>query len=290
MVVGAIVIIAFCGFLFMVAIFGDLPVAMTKFRSFSVLVNFPTAPGVQKSTSVKYCGYQIGKVLSVSPPFLYTDKDTGKQFHQIKVTLGIEKKYVDIPSSIDVLLMKRSMGSSYIEFQLDPDKPRINPDYPDQLYLADEMILQGRSGVGSEFFPKEVQDKLELLIDSVKDLAENINRIVGDKDNQGNLKKVLANLNIATEEAAETLKSIRSFSDSSKIVVQDTGEQLNRSLVELRILLAKINSGQGSAAKLVNDGRLYENLLESSRELQMALEQLKKFAAESREKGIKIKW
>ena len=51
-----------------------------------------------------------------------------------------------------------------------------------------------------------------------------------------------------------------------------------------------INEGEGSAAKVINDGRLYENLLDSSKELQMALEQLKILAADAREKGIKLKF
>ena len=50
------------------------------------------------------------------------------------------------------------------------------------------------------------------------------------------------------------------------------------------------SEGGGSAGKLLNDGRLYENLLDSSQELSLALEQLKELAAQAREKGIKIKW
>jgi hypothetical protein len=61
-------------------------------------------------------------------------------------------------------------------------------------------------------------------------------------------------------------------------------------LQDFRDVLAKAQKGDDTAAKLLNDGRLYENLLDSSQELKMALEQLKKLAAEAREKGIKIKW
>jgi len=53
--------------------------------------------------------------------------------------------------------------------------------------------------------------------------------------------------------------------------------------------LARAREGDGTAARVLNDGRLYENLLDSSRELEMALEQLKILAAEAREKGIRLK-
>jgi phospholipid/cholesterol/gamma-HCH transport system substrate-binding protein len=58
----------------------------------------------------------------------------------------------------------------------------------------------------------------------------------------------------------------------------------------MRQMMAKIESGNGTLGKLVHDGRLYENLLESSHELEMALEQLRHWATDAREKGIRIKW
>ncbi|RKY10984.1 MAG: MCE family protein, partial [Planctomycetota bacterium] len=58
---------------------------------------------------------------------------------------------------------------------------------------------------------------------------------------------------------------------------------------ESRQILAKIESGDGTMGKMINDGRLYEDLLESSQELRMMLEQIKELAAETREDGVRIK-
>ena len=71
-----------------------------------------------------------------------------------------------------------------------------------------------------------------------------------------------------------------------------TSEELSKALVELRLILEKINSGQGTAAKLVSDGRLYENLLENSQQLQVLLQEWKAFIDEVNAKGrlpIKLK-
>ena len=280
--VGGFVIIAFCAFLWMIFIFGELPIAVTKFRAYSVLVNFPSAPGIQKSTPVQYCGYQIGRVMLVSPPQLVRD-EFDRRYHQVKITLAIERQYNDIPANIDVKLMKRGLGSSYIEFQFDQDS-KIEG------FLVDGMVLQGSTGVGSEFFPKEVQNKIENLVDAVAQLADNVNNIVGDAENKANIKQILANMTIATEQATETLESIKRFSDSAGANVEGAAENLNGVLEEFKTTLVKINEGDGTAASLLNDGRLYENLLDSSQELQLALDQLKRLAAEAREKGIKIKW
>jgi phospholipid/cholesterol/gamma-HCH transport system substrate-binding protein len=147
------------------------------------------------------------------------------------------------------------------------------------------------------FFPPEVQKKLENLVDSISQLANNANLIIGDTQNQANIKQMLVNMETATAQANDTLKSFQNFSDVSMEKAELLGDKLammaesfEGTLSELRQILAKMESGNGTAGKIINDGRLYENLLESSQELQMALEQLKEWAADAREKGIRIKW
>ncbi|GAG85025.1 unnamed protein product, partial [marine sediment metagenome] len=65
--------------------------------------------------------------------------------------------------------------------------------------------------------------------------------------------------------------------------------ELSKTLAELRLILEKVNNGQGTAAKLINDGRLYENLLENTQQMQVLLEELRALIAKYREKGIKVK-
>ena len=277
MIVGGFVILAFCAFLWMISIFGELPIAVSARRSFKILVRFPEATGVQQNTPVKYCGYQIGRVTDVAPP----EKEEGSDYHQIKVTLAIEQRYEDIPHNVEIKLMRRGLGSSYIEFR--------PPEEPMKDFLSDGDVLVGTTGVSSEFFPAEVQKKIEDLVNSVVALTKHANEIIGDTENKTNLKQTLANITLATNQATETLKSVESFSDAGTEALDSTAEHLNETLVELRQLLVKINKGDGTAGRLVNDGRLYENLLESTRELETALEQLKILVAETREKGIRIK-
>jgi len=284
MMVGGFVIIAFCAFIWMVFIFGELPVAMSRFGTFRIDVKFPNAPGVQENTPVQYCGYQVGRVVNVIPPVLRPDRKPGQSYHYVKVELAIETGY-HIPNNADVKLIKRGLGSSYIEFQLPIELTR-----PVKGFLQPGAELEGSTGVSSEFFPPEIQHKLESLVDSIGALADNANEIIGDSDNKTNLKQTLANVTIMTAQATETLKSIKEFSDSGTIALHDTAKKVNNTLVEFQKLLTKANQGDSTAAKFLNDGRLYENLLDSSQELQMALEQLKILAAEARENGIRIKW
>ena len=120
LIVGVFVVGALCALLWLIFQFRDLPGAVTKLNSFPVLVQFPTAPGVQKDTPVQFCGYQIGRVTKVMYPEPRRDLITGQVYHQILVVLSIDKKHVNIPSNVEVKLMTRGLGSSYIDLKVDP--------------------------------------------------------------------------------------------------------------------------------------------------------------------------
>ncbi|MBN1815736.1 MAG: MCE family protein [Sedimentisphaerales bacterium] len=291
-VVGAFVVIAFAGFLGMVYLFGELPVAVARMNSFTVIVEFPSAPGIQQNTPVYYCGYQVGKVIHVMAPETVEDRDTGQPHHKVTVTLAIDKEYRTIPSNTEIVVMKRSMGSSFIELQVDPQREPVllMSSNPNSMYLCEGLPpLKGEVSMSSEFFPKETRLKLEGLMDSIKRLADNANDVVGDNENKQSVKDALANLRDATARAKDTLASIQGFTDTGSVAIENVAEDLNTTLRDMRDLLSRVRDGDGTTARLLNDGRLYENLLDSSQELEMALEQLKKLAAEAREKGIKLK-
>lgn len=267
MIVGGFVVIAFCALLWMVFIFGELPVIVSGLRSFNVLVKFPDALGVQTGTPIYYCGYQVGKVINVMGPERLENDNTKQVYHQVKVTLAIEKKYTNIPSSIEVKIMKRSMGSSYIELEVDPATPieLLDPANPKSMFLCEGMILQGSTGVGSELIPEEMQKRINETLDSIKASAKSFNEIVGDDVNQANIKKIMAEMAVATE-------------------------KLNKALGEFNRFIDKINNGDGTAAKLLNDAQLYEDLHDTFEELRLTLEQLKIFTSDvNKEGGINLK-
>ena len=280
-IVGIFVIVAMFALVWLIFKFGDLPTVVGKFRSFQVFVQFPIAQGVWKNTSVHFCGYEIGSVTEVMAPQMRTDLDTGLEYHQTVVILSINKKYVNIPSNVEVKLMTRGLGSSYIEIKA----PRPDPNRPVTEFLAEGSLLQGSTGMTSEFFPEESQEKLDKLADSLGTLVNSASSILGDEKNRENIKTTLANLSDASKQATQTLKELQEFFTAGT----DASAELSKALAELRLILEKVNSGQGTAAKLINDGRLYENLLENTQQMQVLLEELRAFVAKSRDKGLPIK-
>ncbi len=333
--VGLFVILGICALVWLILKFGDLPGIITRYRSFEVFVQFPTATGVQKDTPVRFCGYQIGRVTSVLAPEIRAEllngRETGLKYHQTMVVLSIDNKYVNIPGNSEVKLMTRGLGSSFIEIK----PPLPERDKPATEFLKQDSLMQGSTGMTSEFFPEESQKKLDGLIEGLESLIANANDIMGEKNSKENVMKTLANLADASQQARETLeefeklaaegsttlknanskveevvavvvdtseeirnftaagtstlKSVDARTEKLVIAMVDTSEQLSGAMAELRLVLEKVNTGQGTAAKFLNDGSFYENLLENTEQIQALLEEMKSFVAEWRDKKIGIK-
>jgi phospholipid/cholesterol/gamma-HCH transport system substrate-binding protein len=295
-IVGIFVLIAIAAIGWLIFKFGDLPSAFSKWKSFEVYVQFPSAPGVQRDTPVRLAGYQIGRVTEVKPPEIRKDLNSGLKYLQSLVVLSIDRQYDQkIPRDAEAKLMTRGLGSSYIELIVDPTSTET-------LYLGDKVRLQGATGMTSEFFPKESQKKLDEIATGMKSLIDNANTILGDKENQENLKKSLENIAKVSGQAQETLKRIEEFASAGKTTFENLGtnfdtatasfvqtaDELSMTIKRMRTILDKVNEGDGTISKLVNDGKLYESLLENSDQLLLLLNETREMISKFKEEGIKL--
>ena len=317
-IVGIFVIIGLAALGWMVFKFGDLPTAVSRMRSFDVVVQFASAPGVQRDTPVRFCGYQIGRVTEVRAPRILVNPETRQEYHQTECVLSIGNQYADIPSNVEVKLMTRGLGSSYIELQVDPNQlpaPPKDPERPETEFLVDGLRLQGSSGMTSEFFPEESQEKLNALVENIGAFIANANDIIGDPSNKENIKATLANLTEATgsvgaamDEAvrtmqsaqkaledfrtlattgSETLKSTDAKAERLVASLISTSDDLSKAVSQMRLAMEKVNSGGGTAGRLINDARLYESLLENTVQLNILLKDFKEMIDKIAAKGLR---
>jgi phospholipid/cholesterol/gamma-HCH transport system substrate-binding protein len=317
-IVGIFVIVGLGALGWMIFKFGDLPTTITRMRSFEVYVQFPTAPGVEKDTPVRFCGYQIGRVTHVMAPEVRTDLNSGREYHQTLCILSINNKYVDIPCNVAVKLMTRGLGSSYLELKVDPARlpaPLQDPNDPYSCFLHNGMLLQGSTGMTSEFFPEESQQMLNDLVTDIRVFIANANDILGDPNNKKNLSATMANianasggLSVTMNEAVQTMQDARKTlvdfrslastgTDTLKnadakaerlvVAMVDTSTELSKAVSQMRLAMEKVNNGDGTAGRLINDGRLYESLLESTTQLNVLLKDFKDLIDKISEKGLR---
>ena len=318
LVVGLFVIIGLFAFGWMIFKFGDLPRFVSQWNSFEIHLQFRSAAGVQKDTPVQFCGYQIGRVSVVAAPEILPELEDGRpgalRYHQTRVTLSIAEQYDNIPIDSTVTLMTRGLGSSFIEIKA----PQPDPTRPATQFMVDGTLLQGTTGMTSEFFPQESQEKLELMVDDIRVFLGNANQMAGDRQNQENFKTILANIATASSELTQTLVRTRAtLSVMSDTLVEyrslaatgvdtlqhvdlqfeamtqsfvETSQELSKVASDVRLLLGHVNAGEGTIGRLIQDARFYENLLATTEQLQVLVQQMKTVTGAISERGLGRVW
>jgi len=317
-VVGVFVVVGLVAFGWLVLKFGDLPSGISQWKSFDVHVQFSSAPGVQRDTPVRFCGYQVGRVTKVLPPRRLPEirhgQAVGPESYQTTVVMSIENEYTDIPLDSRIKLMTRGFGSSYIEIQ--PSLP--DPCSPIQAFWTHGSKVQGSVGVTSELFPEQTQKQLEELLGDLRVFIGHANQIIGDPNSKQNIKATLVNLSESSKRTVQVLeRAEQALSRATEAIEQyrklaiagqdtlrnaddridrltgavvQTSEELGRAASQMRQLIEKANEGEGTLGRLVNDGRLYENLIETTDQLQLWIQQFTSILEKLEEKGLRGVW
>ncbi|KPK81178.1 MAG: hypothetical protein AMJ81_10805 [Phycisphaerae bacterium SM23_33] len=140
---------------------------------------------------------------------------------------------------------------------------------------------------------------------------EAVNKTLGDRENQDNLRAGLANFKVAAAAAGDTLKDAKDLFGKAKITFRDISDatrsasgqfqtltdkligdadELSKTLTLLQRSAAKIDAGEGSAARFVNDPALYENLVEAASQMKETLNSLQNLLDQWRRDGVRVRW
>jgi phospholipid/cholesterol/gamma-HCH transport system substrate-binding protein len=110
-------------------------------------------------------------------------------------------------------------------------------------------------------------ENLSETINNVADLTKNMNRIV--KQNEKNFKGTMNNLE-------DTSKNLSQLTDSlNQMPLSATIKNFEQTSASLKTIITKLESGEGTAGKLLNDELLYAKLLGSSEALEALLTDLR---------------
>jgi len=141
--------------------------------------------------------------------------------------------------------------------------------------------------------------------------------IVGEPENQTNLKTLLTNLADTTRRTGEAVDALKEFAVEARKTAAaaegtiaavktaadqarerldevsrkfiDSAEQLSALLATANKAVTKIESGEGTAGRLLNDPKLYNNLLESTKQLADLLKEFRRLVRQWQETGLWIR-
>lgn len=98
---------------------------------------------------------------------------------------------------------------------------------------------------------KELQDAVRSMNDAFTNTSANLNRLIDE--NRGDLKDGVANLKVAAVKLQEAMENINKLT-------KDVGPQVRETMDSLGSITSKINKGEGTLGKLINDPAIHDNL------------------------------
>ncbi|MCF8254032.1 MAG: MlaD family protein [Bacteroidia bacterium] len=257
--------------------------------------------GIVKSTPIYFKGLKVGQVEKLSllrtdsanqiiATLLIDDKIQLARSSEAKIVsmdlLGGKAISLLIPSLVDPLSKgdtligtEETSLSASISEMLTPVKNKTENVMVSLNRVLGEVEKVLEEG-GTKNLSSGISD-LAAILNNLKTTTAQLDQLMASE--KGKLSKITGNLDAITENIKRnnsdidaSIKNFRMISDSmAQAPLKQTIEQLNRTSQQLASISEKINKGEGSAGKFINDKELYDNLNKSSFELQELLKDLK---------------
>jgi phospholipid/cholesterol/gamma-HCH transport system substrate-binding protein len=137
----------------------------------------------------------------------------------------------------------------------------------------------------------EMQKNLIDAIASIRQSADTTKRITANLDNfttndlpqlSGQMKETLTSANTTFKTTNDSVSQVTRQLD-------DRLEQVNKLLDQTTQIATKVNNGQGTAGQLINDPKLYANLVETTGQLNDTIKDLKRLIDQWEQEGVNLK-
>jgi ABC-type transporter Mla subunit MlaD len=143
----------------------------------------------------------------------------------------------------------------------------------------------------------------KLQIEKVGKVLDSVAELVEDKKIREDLRTSLANISRASEtttrisanleklsvEATGTVSKAQGHMDDLAKQLGARMEQLSKVLESFQSIAGKIDQGKGTAGLLVNDTRLYEGLVDTTRQLKLTIGDMRRLLEQWEQEGVTLR-
>ena len=273
--VGVFVIIGLIIFGYMSMKVGNL--TLTTEKGYDIEVLFDSATGLAKDVSVEIAGVQVGKVKNIS-------LQEGKAL----VVLSMNPDMVIRKNDTAIIRTRGILGDKYVEIR--PGSMTAPPISPGERItltapITDMDVLMNTLGevaqdikaltnsLANVIGTEKGEADLREIVENIKEVVVALNQTI--KNNQEDIGKIVDNLTTFSgtlEEIGTDYKGdIGAIIRSAKSVTE-TMEPMVKNLTEIT---NKINQGQGSIGRLINDDEAIENLNQALASLKEITDRIK---------------
>ena len=266
-VIGAI-IIGILGF----RIMKDVPLFSntTNIESF-----FPKVDGLTTGKNVYINGVDVGSVKQIK----LTSTDSVMVVLSINKNLRIPVDSRAFIRSTDLLgskaiVIKKGVSNKYLKFgdtiQGVYDQGLMSEFQQKGMTIGDKVAqvsnkLNDLVGSANKVLTEDVRKNLKTTIKNLRDASNNMNTLVADKNQDvteslKHLRSILGNVDTLSSTNKDKVDSLLTSLQESSKELTDLSKQLTETTNQMNTILTKINNGDGTLGKLVNDPSVYNNL------------------------------
>ena len=328
--VGLTVLVALVLLAGLILLFTGLPWFLQG--GYAITIAADTTYDAHPGDGVHLLGMQIGRVTDVR----FTDP--AHPYKGITISARIDEGVKLPGNVTAEFFTKGLVGAAYIELKatgpvrIDPSTGRALEFFP----TDGSMVMTSRQ-IGTGVLPQELLDAMKSLTDLAQNInkllasppaqaggelttgpsaastqpvglqgtVEKLNRtldaisaVLGDAENQANLKVSLANLARATEAATETMNELKKFASQAGATAEDfsklaakavqSAEEVSRLMEAANRIATKMEQGEGTAGMLLSDPQLYNSFLQATRQMNDFLAELQTLVELWKKEGVKI--
>jgi phospholipid/cholesterol/gamma-HCH transport system substrate-binding protein len=253
---------------------------------------FPDVRGLAVSNAVFINGLQVGKVAEMHEK----DKDLSGIIISINLT-----KDINIPKNSVVTITSELLGSTALDIVLGDSKTlakdgdtlatkenlsvmgeftkSVNP----AINNANEALVQLQMLIKrlNEIVDPRTQTNIQGIVASLNSTSQSLDRLLNDKN--GSLARSLNNIELVTGNLAKnndkinnTLTNLDKASGNfANLKLDEAVQSLKNTMAKLENAVEKVDSKQGTLGLLLNDSKLYDQLLMTNRSLTTLLDDLR---------------
>lgn len=323
--VGACILVAGLVFAWMILKFSSKTAEWFAPPQISLHFIAPRADGLSAGSGIQYRGIDVGHVTSLS---LSNDGRSvlidGVVDESPRLPANLAARIVQNSAigggsmvSMDyrgaepegTLQSNATVRAEYVGFQIIP--PSVTETTAQIGDMSEEIRKTAQQFRESGVIADLDKTVKQINIDASKaeQVLDSFTTVMGDQATQQNVKAAIANIRQTTESTNKIAvkldkltESLQTTSDSATTAIKDSQQhvddlskqvgdrmtQLSALLTSVQSITDKIDKGQGTAGQIVNDPRLYAELVDTSRTLNETAKDLKRLVEQWEEEGVSL--
>lgn len=243
---GAFVVVG--GLLFTVALFmiGERRLLFTQ--RYSIYTEFARLGQLQNGAVVRVSGMEAGEVTEIRIPQSPSEK------FRVRLEVRQDMRQLVRGDSVATTQTEGLVGAIYVNVNAGTE--------------ASPIVPPGGTIAGRDAF--QISDLLEQASSSVKLITETVESLRGDAET-------------AVKQIALTAEDAHGLVEDIRPDITDIARNGSRISADTQAIIAKINDGQGTVGKLINDDALYQQAKQLASEAQMIMANVKDVSAQAKE-------